>query len=343
MGLVTLIVYAIAVLGGWVNAALWSQVTILWEEGWTIANWHDPAPEPMDGTVEMRGSNTYYSAHRLRFFLTYPVFWLSAQMGIGYDTLYAAIVPLLAALSAWSVAAVVIHRSGHALHLISLMALLPVICIFSMMEGRLIFAHCGYAVLLASHLGSLERKPYLVAIGSAIGLLLTSVASGTFFSAFLALILLSCAAAVMARGLINRLLRLAPLVLCLLLYNADIYGALIKNFAFFGGGPGAVINMLQHGIGAVILKAGKFTMVSGLICLVTVAGLGAALYRFRAQLELRLCFVLLGALAMGMFGLSALTLALIPTCVLAAVTAQRFFLGIPAHQTEPSGPFPDPA
>ncbi|MGZ2259838.1 hypothetical protein ACVC7O_21265 (plasmid) [Roseobacter sp. A03A-229] len=324
--------FGAAVISGLHQASLWSQVVYLWDHGWTITNWHLPPTSDPDDLA--RAESKRPSAHRLRYFLSYPLFSLGAQFNISAHTVFTGVVPLLAAITMWSVAKIVVERSGQAMHSTGLLAILPVIGILAAMDGRLLFAYCGYAMLLASHLTTAPKSPYLVALCSALGLFLTSVSSGTFFSAFAALVVLSACAAAQASSISERLEKLIPLVFCALLYYFDLAAMLIKNLTYYGGGMMGWKGMAGHGFGTFFLDLDILSIKLPIFCLM--GALLAFLLRqiFRRQFEISIWVVLLVSISVGMFGYSALSLALIPACLLAGIAAQHHVFGKPATVAE---------
>ncbi|MEM7240642.1 MAG: hypothetical protein AAF429_00515 [Pseudomonadota bacterium] len=100
--------YAVLFALGYVDARLWSQVTDLNETGWTIANWHT-SHDDLPGHLR-EAKERQHPAHRLRYFLIFPLFWFSDLTQISVHVLYSACVPFMAGLVVWSAERVILHQ-----------------------------------------------------------------------------------------------------------------------------------------------------------------------------------------------------------------------------------------
>ncbi|QBY01295.1 hypothetical protein E2K80_11620 [Rhodophyticola sp. CCM32] len=318
---ITFLIYVACIFGGIYQATLWSQVGYLWDHGWTIANWQSPLSD--DPADQLRANSVRPAAHRLRYFLTYPLFWLGSQLGISADRLFTSLAPLLSATTIWSVARVIVVRSGRPLTCTSLLAILPLAGIYFAMDGRMMLAFCGFAILLCAHLAPLRTAPYWVALGSAAALFLTSVSSGTFYSAFTALVVLSFGTTIRAQTMLARLHGLIPLLFILLLYHSDLSSTLEKTLAYYGGGLSGLAGMVGHGFGAYFLNLEMTPIMLSALILGMVSCVTIACWLLRRGHETSLSLVLFTSIAMGVFGYSALSLALIPACTLAGIEITR--------------------
>ncbi len=316
--------YACLAAFGIVNAVLWSQVTFLNELGWTVSNWHAPfddLPKQLQDAKELQ-----HPAHRLRYFLTVPLFWLSDRTQISVNSLFSVCIPIMAALTVWSAARVLSHRrQDSTVRWIGLLAILPLMGIFLAMDGRLILAFGGSALMLAVHLGP-PMSTFAKTIGTVVALWLCAVTSGTLYATFAALLMITFFAIIKAPSRVNKAEACLPVIFAILLFNYDLLGALTKNITYFGGGFAGAIGMLQHGFGAIFLKLGTSPTILAILSIGLCVGfcvLAVLIRRLPSDLRL-LAILVCTAIAMGAFGYSTLALALIPTCILFGCALQKF-------------------
>ncbi len=314
--------YAASALGGVHQASLWSQVTYLWDHGWTIANWHLPVTDDVSDAA--RADSIQHAAHRLRYFLTYPLFRIGEILGVDADAVFRTLVPFLTATSIWSAARILEVRCARSRCTAGLLCLSPIALVFLAMDGRLIFAHCGYVLLLAANIVPAQRGWIRRAILSLVALWLTAVTSGTFFSAFVTFCILTGLNARQAPDLLDRIHAVLPLLWATMIFKYDLLGSLIKNVTFFGGGLTGVVGFLSHGFGRVFLtvaEQGEFGFLALFGALIAFLGLCLVL---RKTGEPALASALVAAVCMGALGTSMFTLALIPASLLVAVVVARF-------------------
>ncbi|MEM7240643.1 MAG: hypothetical protein AAF429_00520 [Pseudomonadota bacterium] len=192
------------------------------------------------------------------------------------------------------------------------------------MDGRLILALAGSALLLAVHLGS-PISTFVKIAGTVLAMWLCGVTSGTLYATFSALLVITFFAVLKTPNRLNKTEACLPIIFTVLLFNYDLLGALTKNIAFYGGGLPGAIGMLQHGFGAIFLKVGTST--ANVVLLAIVLGIGLSVLTLlikRIPSDLCLLVILLfTAIAMGAFGYSILVLALIPACILLGCGLQR--------------------
>lgn len=312
---VTVFYTALAVIG-FVEAQLWSQVTYLNHIGWTVSNWHvpfDDLPSQLQDAIELR-----HPAHRLRYFLTAPLFWLSDVTQISANAFFTACVPIVAGLSVWSAARAIMHQSqATTIGWVGIVALLPLMGIFLATDGRLFLAFGGAALILGLHLGPGVSIMVRLA-GTAVALWLCGVTSGTLYATFAALLVITGYVILTTLGRLQKVEACLPVLFVLLLFNYDLAGALSKNVAYFGGGLKGALGMLGHGFGSVFLKLGASPVnlvMLGVGAVVFLGVLAVLLLRVPEKFRMLILLVFV-AIGMGAFGYSTLALALIPTCIL---------------------------
>lgn len=292
--------------------------------GVTFANW---TTLQSAGLIDSFGRDLIITeSHRLRYALVYPLYLLGNAVGVSPHALMTGLVPFAAAITVWAIARVIETQSHAPLRKLGWLALLPLAAIFFFMSGRLILAYLGYALLLRLLLRLLIGPPIgallLRLLGIAVALWLTSVASGTFVLGLGTTFLVGFLDTLRARGGLARVLAATPALFALLLFHYDLTVMLFKNIAYYGGGLGGAVQMLDHGFGSILLKLPFGAL--GLVGLgIFAAGLAFALWRLlRGVEDPRLPLIVLFALAMGAFGGSTLSLAVLPIMASVGVALQ---------------------
>jgi hypothetical protein len=212
----------------------------------------------------------------------------------------------------------IVGRSESALRI---WVFLPLTLVTLTMNGRLIPAFFGLALLLALHLelaaGEVRRLGWLVA-GQLVGLLAMSVASGTF-----AVGAVACAG---AWGWLLAVRWREPATRRILLPLAALAGVAVAGLAialfrkaarFFGDDP---LQVLNHGAGALLLGHGRVATLGGVAAIVLVAVVLVAAIRLPAgpngwQVRLPVA----ASLVFGLFGWSTLVACLPAVVLLAAL------------------------
>ncbi len=212
----------------------------------------------------------------------------------------------------------VAERSASALRI---WVFLPLALATMTMNGRLIPAFFGLALLVALHLelaaGEVRRLGWLLA-GQLVGLLAMSVSSGTF-----AVGAVACAGAwgwlLATRWQQPRTRRiLLPLAALAGLAVAGLAFALFRKAArFFGDDP---LQVLNHGAGALLLGHGRVVTLMGVAAVVLAAVVLVAAIRFpRGPQGWQVRLPVAASLVFGLFGWSTLVACLPAVILLAAL------------------------
>jgi hypothetical protein len=307
---------------GLIKAELWTQVTIPWEHGWTIANWHAP-PESRPAYMG-RSPGIENEAHRLRYFLVFPILWSADALSIDANTAYTFIMPFLAGTSTYFALRAAGHNTPQArLSLFNLipLALIPTAYLF--MDGRLIFALTGTSILLALHLGQAKRF-WILTLSTLVALWFCSVSTGTFVAAFVSLFVL-CGYRAFCEGTWKGVLcAFAPFLLAAIIFSYDMAAMLSKAIGYYGTGVAGVIHMLEHGFGKVFLSFDAAALISGgFLFIVLTASAFALLTRYS---KYTICLALLIGLgfSVGTFGWSTLFMTLPAIAMMASHVITSF-------------------
>ena len=197
---------------------------------------------------------------------------------------------------------------------------LPLALATMTMNGRLIPAFFGLALLVALHLelatGAVRRLGWLIA-GQVVGLLAMSVSSGTF-----AVGAIACAGA-WGWLLVTRWHEpftrrvLLPLAACAGLAVAGLAIALFRKAArFFGDDP---LQVLNHGAGALLLGHGRVVTMGGVAAVVLAALIFVVAIRIPARPQgWQVRLPIAASLVFGLFGWSTLVTCL-PAVILLGV------------------------
>jgi hypothetical protein len=191
------------------------------------------------------------------------------------------------------------------------------------MNGRLIPAHIGYAILLAAQTTSIARQrlgadTWLL---TALGLTMAQMSSGTGVVAYAQVVfgLLVFAFITQRRAW----QAISGLALISGVAGPFLYRSLDKNVAFFGGGFDAIPGLLHHGAGGFLLDRPALLLVAVVASVVAIALL-ARLVRSRAVGRLPRTYLpaiaaIPLALGGGLFGYSTLTMVFPPAFLLAMI------------------------
>ncbi len=297
------IMYLLFVLIGSVEFNLWGQVISIWETGYE------------ESRIE----------HRSRFLLVAPVFYVSELLNMPRDYLFSICIPLLLAASAYIMMQVVVSVTPSPLpsywHFSLFYSVLVAISLF--MNGRLVFAITGGSVLLSILSDMLEKKQQCKGFLTKqfIGFWLISVSSGTyligfafFYSIFAYYLFQEKRQSIQLGSLIKSLV-----IFCILFIQS--YFFLMKNLAFYGGGLEGLVNIFQHGAGAVLQEThGHYLLV-----FVAVAGAIATYLFTQFRNAAMLTYIILVVALGGLFGFSTLVIGIPALQVLSLIIVSRYF------------------
>lgn len=194
--------------------------------------------------------------------------------------------------------------------------------IASQMNGRLIPAHIGIGLILLALARILVSRRIGLREGLLIvaGMLLSHMTSGTGLVAYATLV---AGTLLVAAQRIDRARVLATLWVVTVLFAPLLLGDFLKNLDYYGGGPGAVITMLDHGPG-VLLRRAPWTAPLALAAVLAAIGLA---WRFRLRLAAIPRALWPASIAVpvtglgGLYGFSTLSMALPGLLVLTMAAA----------------------
>ena len=242
-GLLCFALHALLVLAGLSALHPWSQVTYLYEAGWSVSNW-DLAPDDLPASLQ-NWEGVRPDAHKARFFLMWPFMALADTLGMQTSEVLSAVKPVLAGVTVWASARVIRAQTGK-LCLICGTALLPLTLLMVVMDGRLVFALCGYALLISVFLAG-KIRPLIASLLCLLAIWLTSVTSGTFWCATLTLALLTLLALREPGGLRARPGAVLPLFAVLIVFSGGLFDALAKVTEYYGGAANLLSGAVGHG------------------------------------------------------------------------------------------------
>lgn len=320
--LLAFFVFAASVALGLQDASLNVQVHYLWNNGIALSDWY------VERDVHALGSDgkplVVTEAHRLRYALSYPVFLVSERSGINPDTLFTMLVPLFASGTVWFIGAIASRSTKTNKPRAVTLAVLPVFGSFFLMDGRLILAFLGFALVLYAALSPYEENLAKVILLAIVGMLFVSVSSGTFISVFLVLTATCLHNAAVAKTIKARLVAATPALFVALLYHYDLWVSASKNVAYYGGGSSAFIRLLEHGYGTAVVFVLETPVLVGLAIAVVLGLSIVGLRLLRALQEPRFFLIATATVLLGAFGYSVLSLAIIPVSLLTGVEANNF-------------------
>ena len=287
-GLVGLfLLFEIYILLGVIEYSLWWQVDYLWQTDYETA-----LPSLKN--------------HYLRYWLVLPFYWGSTVLQCSPSYLFSITVPLIVWLTVYVICKTqdrkpIGSKSAVVLFLAISMLTLP-------MNGRMVFVYLGSSLLLycatkITTKNTMTKKQVILLLAS---LWLTSVSSGTVIIAYMfVLLVLACLL------LVNKFrLTVIPaimLIFLLMFFGAEVYKFIVKSISFYGEGMGAIAAIPSHGsgqyVGATLGLA--IAVIFGALSLWILMKVQHVVYRTSASL-----FFL--GIAGGIFGLSTLTIVVIP-------------------------------
>ena len=292
----------VAVLVGFKSFTIWEQVVELHAQKRSLANLY-AARHP----------------HFLRYLVAYPVFLGSNLTGLSSAAIFnLACLALLPALALILRRVELIETSENSSEARITAHTIVLFSISYFMNGRIIFALFGYSilVLVLSEYFSSCRWRFSSFILCLVGILFCSVSSGVFAVAFLFLLL--CLLLSVVRAFEAPTVRPAQLgmtvsiIVLFAMFREFLLIGIDKNIEFYGGGIEAVWTMLDHGLGTYLTVIDP-SLVLLMVPMLALAGYAGAHVVRRSTATNRVAVLALcSALAGGIFGLSTLSVGLVP-------------------------------
>lgn len=293
-----LMVYLFLTYNGVIEFKLWPQVLSIWNSQFEL-------------------SQLLLHPHGIRFFLVLPIFTISEIIEVSSDWLYSNLVPVLIFIATIFIVGSLknsIWQNKYKRE-VFLFVFIMLTLISFFMNGRLIFAITGAAILLNIMVNWEDKHLIIVFLLILCSFILVSVSSGTLFVA-----VLSCSLFVLIKGFfLNRCLvrKLFFLILfsSLFVFIYPLLSVLVmKNINYFGGGFGAIVNMLNHGFGVFFHDIDFVVLILISLCLVISLILMLALVVKYKKIRIPLFFSCV-SLGGGLFGFSTMMM-VIPSLLL---------------------------
>jgi hypothetical protein len=292
---------------------LWGQVTYLWNSG----------ASPGDLLLH---------PHGMRYFLVLPYFKLADWFNISYNWVFSISIPMLILIITTLIVRAVGKING-GLSANNVCMLIVAVSVFFMilslfMNGRIMFSITGSAILIYLFVVWNEKNFFGILFLSLAAIFLTSVSSGTLLVSVLSFYIVLIVKCFKFSERINKKQRIKNLKIffvfagLFLLAFPLIEIIVMKNVNFYGGGFDGAINMLSHGIGAILLNIEMDLLV--LIIFNSVLAFLLLLMLFLCYRRMLAPMYLIGvSVAGGLFGVSTIIMLLPPLMVLACYMALK--------------------
>lgn len=290
---------------------IWEQVLDIHAQRWTLWNLYDAR-----------------HAHFLRYLVAYPVFLAADGLGVSKELMFNLV--CLALMPALILVLRRIEAAGMPEDDAELRAATYAVILFTVayfMNGRVLFGLLGYSLLILAFVryfwsGSWNWWSLAQTL---VGLLLCSVSSGVFAVGFL-FVGLCLVLDVFGRLKTARKARMGmrtSAALAFLMLQEFLFLGIAKNLDFYGGGPAAIWEMLDHGLGRYITAVDPTMLLLAVPLLAMVGYIGAHVVARSTAFNAVVLLALVSALAGGIYGLSTLSICLIPVLLLRPAAALR--------------------
>jgi|GEM_PF-5368089 hypothetical protein len=267
--------------------------------------------------------------HALRYAVYWPIFLISEGVGVHPDRLFGFFSAGASLLLAWTMVKSDFLLSPHPSLWRSAAYALMVVFLSLLIEGRITLLLTGYAMLIwaALHYVVCGRWNHWQTTALLAGGALSSLSSGTLAvaGAFVGLFALWLFLQ-HRRPLDHPIAMTGSFLLFFISYGGWIIAGVIINLEFFDN---SAIAMLNHGLGRIALMVGS----AGLLALGLAGLAGAAvfwwLYRRQSAGMFILTIAIAPAAAGGLFGLTTLSVGLVPLLLMARYRLWRELLPLP--------------
>lgn len=292
--------FAALLASGLKSFSIWEQVLDIHAQGQTLAELYD-ARHP----------------HFLRYVVAFPIFWLSDASGLSDDVVFNAVCLALLPTLIVLLRSIMTNSRSDAPSAVRVAAIaLLVFFVAYYMNGRGLFSLVGYAMILLALKRLFVSRTWSVTsfLLCLLGTLLCSVSSGVFAVAFafMALAALFAMFGPFAITTRSRILTAVCVLVIFGLFQEFLFIGIVKNLDFYGGGLDATWDMLQHGPGRFL------ALINPELLLLTIPMIAMTIYilmlliRRLSATDAVAVLGLITAVAGGMYGLSTLSVALVP-------------------------------
>ena len=290
---------------------IWEQVLDIHAQGWTIWNLYEAR-----------------HAHFLRYLVAYPIFLVADELGASKEVVFnlvcLALVPALVAVLRRIETVGTPEREAE-LRTAIYAVILFVVAYF--MNGRVLFGLLGYSLLNLAFVRYfwLLRWTWCSLAQVLVGLLLCSVSSGVFAVAFLFMglcMVLDAFGPFKAERKV-RFRMIISVALAFLMFQEFLILGIVKNLDFYGGGPTAVWDMLDHGLGRYLFAVDPPLLLLAVPMLLMLGYIGVHVIVQSTAFNAVVLLAIVSALSGGIYGLSTLSICLVPILLFRPVAVLR--------------------
>lgn len=300
---------ALSIILGLKSFEIWAQISYLWNF----------RASPVEELVKL-------SPHSFRYAAMYPIVVASEKLGIDENFFFSCIVLMMGFFTALLISASLLKlqnekKFGNAA---SFFISTTIVLLLFNMNGRGAVALFGYALLVNIIVKSETGRKFSIGmlVNLFFALLCSSVSSGTLAVSCTTLLLY------VLKNLRDMLLKILNLrfskekfknflvgLVCLITFLGMVLVGVRKNLDFYGVGYGGVVNMLSHGLGAVLRPLLDGLTLPLLIAIVVsgMVAINSIVKRSRYPLISRTLAI---TIMFGFFGYTTLSMAIVPLLVL---------------------------
>ncbi len=303
-------VYFILCASGFINFELWSQVTRVWGIQSSIHS----GIQNEEVVNAITTDDGYEYAHLLRYYLVFPIFKLSNLLGIDYNYLFSLFFSFFILYSSLNISKGVLFCAKFFPKIkidVVFILVFSTLCFISFfMNGRMIFAIMSSSLLVYISLCWHNCNFFLIAFNVILGVMFSSVSSGSFIVYFASLLCFFSFKVLSFGGKRNVLLLFFVLCLTALSYPF-LSDSILKNIGFFGGGLAGMIGMLSHGFGIVFINSHGYFLAISVLVMIALLALATIIFLYIENMQPLIMFSVIALLG-GLFGYSTLVMILLP-------------------------------
>ena len=310
----------LALVFGFKQYQIWPQITYLYERN----------ASPIEQLLIL-------SPHSFRYTALYPLLYLSDIMNISSDHLYSLMAIIIGYLtvnniiqSSRLICADNLRRDYISTSLVSI---LVVVVLFGV-NGRGCMTLFGYSLLVRTLLESELKKHYILTffLKILISFIFICVSSGTLMIGMVTtLIYLIYKMNYIAKRMLKdfmlpkKIHQVLSMFVVILIFLLIAFVGLMKNLKFYGGGFTAIVEMLEHGFGAIFITFVNYFGATLLIIMVVTLIITILIFLKTSNFP-QIIGLIITCLGLGAFGYSTAAMVIIPSLILLAVKARHYHL-----------------